>query len=230
MKELDGSASVTVPAAIERCYELLAAVERYPTWAPDVVTRAEVVERRMTAGRRRPGRRCTPRSGRSCSDFDLLLAVEHDPPRSLRLVRIPHDRSDPRGVPGRLAPAASRPDRDRAGRPARTSRSRGSCRSAGLATGSPRASSPPPGALWVDSAPRIAGDGYALAPSASGSTPDSRSSNNRLRSRPPPNPTSFPSAPITRWHGTITATGLRPLASPTARAASGEPICRASSP
>ena len=44
----------------------------------------------------------------------------------------------------------------------------------------------------------------------------SRSSRNRLRGNPPPKPTRLPSAPITRWHGTTTASGLRPLAAPTA--------------
>ena len=50
----------------------------------------------------------------------------------------------------------------------------------------------------------------------------------RLRSSPPPKPTSEPPAPITRWHGTITAIGLRPLAAPTAReaTAAGRPLPR----
>ncbi len=46
----------------------------------------------------------------------------------------------------------------------------------------------------------------------------SSSSNFRFRSSPPPNPTSEPSAPITRWHGTTTGTGFRPSAAPTTRA------------
>ena len=39
--------------------------------------------------------------------------------------------------------------------------------------------------------------------------------------RPPPKPTSLPPAPTTRWHGTITGTGLWLQAVPTARAAPG---------
>lgn len=58
----------------------------------------------------------------------------------------------------------------------------------------------------------------------------SRSSSSRLRSVPPPYPVSAPSAPITRWYGTMTATGLRPLASPTARRAVGWSMRHASSP
>ena len=38
---------------------------------------------------------------------------------------------------------------------------------------------------------------------------------------PPPNPVRWPSAPITRWHGTMIGIGLRPLAAPTARALFG---------
>src|SRR5579859_3280961 len=49
----------------------------------------------------------------------------------------------------------------------------------------------------------------------------SRSSSQRLRSRPPPYPTSEPPAPISRWHGMTIEIGLRPFASPTARAADG---------
>ena len=50
------------------------------------------------------------------------------------------------------------------------------------------------------------------------SAPSCRSSHS-LRSTPQPYPVSDPSAPITRWHGTMIEIGLRPLASPTAREA-----------
>ena len=55
-------------------------------------------------------------------------------------------------------------------------------------------------------------------------TPASRSSRRRLVSSPPPNPTSEPSAPMTRWHGRMIAIGFAPLAAPTARARSGRPM------
>jgi len=55
----------------------------------------------------------------------------------------------------------------------------------------------------------------------------SRSRSKRLRGSPPPYPVSAPDAPMTRWHGTITEMGLRPLARPTAREAPGRPICAA---
>src|SRR5262249_49267049 len=46
---------------------------------------------------------------------------------------------------------------------------------------------------------------------------DSSSSSWRLMERPPPNPVSEPSAPMTRWHGMMIGIGFRPLAAPTAR-------------
>ena len=41
---------------------------------------------------------------------------------------------------------------------------------------------------------------------------------------------SAPEVPTTRWHGTMTETGLRPTAAPTARLADGAPRRRAMSP
>ena len=47
---------------------------------------------------------------------------------------------------------------------------------------------------------------------------------------PPPNPTSFPFAPITRWHGMTMGNGFLPFAAPTAREAFGFPTRVANSP
>ena len=49
------------------------------------------------------------------------------------------------------------------------------------------------------------------------------SSSQIFRSKPPPKPVSEPFTPTTRWHGNTMATGLRPLAPPTARTAAGRP-------
>ncbi len=53
----------------------------------------------------------------------------------------------------------------------------------------------------------------------------SSASRNALASRPPANPVSLPVAPITRWHGVTIEIGFLPFAAPTARTASGLPIC-----
>ena len=50
---------------------------------------------------------------------------------------------------------------------------------------------------------------------------------NSFISRPPPYPTSFPLAPITRWQGTMMVIGLRLFAIPTARTALGLPMASA---
>jgi haloalkane dehalogenase len=51
-----------------------------------------------------------------------------------------------------------------------------------------------------------------------------------LTGRPPPNPVSEPSAPITRWHGMKMGIGLLPFARPTARDAFAFPSTAASAP
>lgn len=95
MKELDGSASATVAAPVAQAFELLAAVERYPVWAPDLVRGVEVVERDPD-GRASKARATLHVSlGPLTRDFNLLLDVAPDPPRSVRLTRIPHDARDP---------------------------------------------------------------------------------------------------------------------------------------
>ena len=62
------------------------------------------------------------------------------------------------------------------------------------------------------------------------SSAPSRRNRSSLRSKPPPNPVSDPSAPTTRWHGNTMGTGLRPLARPTARTAFGRPMSAACRP
>lgn len=64
-----------------------------------------------------------------------------------------------------------------------------------------------------------------LPPPLNGSngSPCSRRKSCRLRSRPPAYPVKRPPAPVTRWHGTITETGLWATAPPTALADTGRP-------
>src|SRR6185369_7980425 len=62
-----------------------------------------------------------------------------------------------------------------------------------------------------------------------GNRHDSSSSSARLRARPPAYPVRLPLAPMMRWQGTMTLSGLRPVAAPAARALPGWPARRASS-
>ena len=71
-----------------------------------------------------------------------------------------------------------------------------------------------------------------MTPSRRSSSRFRRSASWRSNGPSPPHPPRLPSAAMTRWHGTINVTGLRPIAPPTARAARGAPTrarCRRSS-
>ncbi|MBV9005239.1 MAG: hypothetical protein JO181_11320, partial [Solirubrobacterales bacterium] len=94
MKELHGTASAVVPAAQDRCMELLEAVDRYPEWHPDVVKSVEVLER--DAGGQPSKVRAKLRVERPpvAKDFDLVMAVAIDPPGAVDLTRVQDDPSD----------------------------------------------------------------------------------------------------------------------------------------
>ena len=94
MKELSGAASRVVGASIEDCFGLLQAVDRYPTWHPDVVREVEVVERTPDG---RPAQARTTlhvAAGPVARDFDLLMAVATDEPEAVTLTRQRHGPSD----------------------------------------------------------------------------------------------------------------------------------------
>jgi hypothetical protein len=45
MKSIEGRASAVVGSAVEDCFALLAAVDRYPCWNGELVREVEVLER-----------------------------------------------------------------------------------------------------------------------------------------------------------------------------------------
>jgi hypothetical protein len=94
MKELDGTASRVVGASIAECFGLLLAVDRYPTWHPDVVREVEVVER--TADGRPAQARTTLHvaAGPVARDFHLLMAVATEEPEAVTLTRERHGPTD----------------------------------------------------------------------------------------------------------------------------------------
>jgi ribosome-associated toxin RatA of RatAB toxin-antitoxin module len=94
VKELQGRASGEVDAAPEECFELLAAVDRYPAWFK-VVRTVEILE---------PERNGTPALARAAvhvkhspfgQDFDLLMAVRTEPPVIVTMTRLPNGPTDP---------------------------------------------------------------------------------------------------------------------------------------
>ncbi|HEY2770952.1 MAG TPA: SRPBCC family protein [Solirubrobacteraceae bacterium] len=94
MKELTGSAAADVAATSEECMALLAAVERYPQWYPEVVKRVDVLERDPAGQATRANTKLHVSAGRMARDFEFVLRVEVQRPDVVRLVRIPHEPDD----------------------------------------------------------------------------------------------------------------------------------------
>ena len=107
MKDLRGEAAQTVPAEAQRCLDLLADLESYPRWYPDVVRRIEVMARE---GSQVTQARATLHAaiGPINRDLDLLLSVVRQSDTVL-LARVPHAGSDRERfeVRWRAAPHAS---------------------------------------------------------------------------------------------------------------------------
>jgi Polyketide cyclase / dehydrase and lipid transport len=94
MKELTGTGTSTTDATPEQCMTLLEAIDGYPTWYPEVVKQAEVLER---DGQGRPTKaHCVlhVERGPMTRDFNLTMAVTVDPAGTVKLSRIPHQSGD----------------------------------------------------------------------------------------------------------------------------------------
>lgn len=95
MKELKGAAAATVRAPIEECFALLAALDRYPDWYPEVVREVSVLERGEDGLPARAETKLHVSHGPIARDLSLLLAVGVEAPVTIRLTRVPHGASDP---------------------------------------------------------------------------------------------------------------------------------------
>jgi ribosome-associated toxin RatA of RatAB toxin-antitoxin module len=94
MKQLNGHASGTVAAPIERCFDLLVNVDRYPSWYPDVVKSVEVLERDSYGRPTKARAKLHVAYGPVTRDFDLIMNVQADPYGAVTLTRIPHEPTD----------------------------------------------------------------------------------------------------------------------------------------
>jgi Polyketide cyclase / dehydrase and lipid transport len=94
MKELRGAAGATVDAPIERCFELLRAVDAYPSWYPEVVKSVQVMERDAEGEPARVQTILHLAQGPLARDFDLLMTVTAQRPTTVDLSRVPHERGD----------------------------------------------------------------------------------------------------------------------------------------
>ncbi len=94
MKELRGTASAAVAASAQDCVQFLAAVDRYPSWYPEVVREVEVLERERGA---RPTRARTVlhvARGPLVKDIDLVLAIAVQERSEVKLTRVPEHPGD----------------------------------------------------------------------------------------------------------------------------------------
>jgi ribosome-associated toxin RatA of RatAB toxin-antitoxin module len=95
VKELTGTASETTPTSPEACLALLAAVDRYPDWYPEVVKSVEVLARDISDQPTMARTKLHVEYGPITRDFDLTMSVVVDPEKGqVELHRIPHEPSD----------------------------------------------------------------------------------------------------------------------------------------
>ena len=87
MKEFHGEAAEVAAAPQEDCFALLAAVDAYPGWCPDVVRHVEVQDRDAGGQPSRARMRVRIARGPLVKEFELLLAVGVDPPDAVNLSR-----------------------------------------------------------------------------------------------------------------------------------------------
>jgi polyketide cyclase/dehydrase/lipid transport protein len=93
VKDLFGRASARVAAPPKDCLALLADIEGYPRWYPDVVRRVEVVDRDDSGSPARARATLHAAAGPVSRDLELLLAVTHGP-GEVMLSRVPHKPTD----------------------------------------------------------------------------------------------------------------------------------------
>jgi hypothetical protein len=94
MKQLHGAAAATVSATAADCLALLAAVEDYPRWYPDVVRRVVVLETAGSGFASRAEVTLHVAHGPIVRDFDLLMAVHVEPPAAVSLERVSRGATD----------------------------------------------------------------------------------------------------------------------------------------
>jgi len=94
MKELRGSATGVATASVEDCLRFFRAVDRYPTWHPEVVRKVEVVDRDGDGEPTRARAVLHVAVGPLVKDFNLLLEITAPDPRTVKLSRVPHDAGD----------------------------------------------------------------------------------------------------------------------------------------
>jgi ribosome-associated toxin RatA of RatAB toxin-antitoxin module len=93
MKDLQGTASTAVSATPEECIAVLAAVDRYPTWYPDVIRQVEVLQRDSAGLPRRAKTTVHLSVGPLANDYHFEVTVEVQP-GAVILARVPDEPFD----------------------------------------------------------------------------------------------------------------------------------------
>ena len=88
MKNLYGQATDTTAAPAEDCFALLAAVDRYPLWYPDVVREVDVLGRGAEGHPTAVRAKFRVAFGPLVHDFDLVMAVTLEEPVTVGLARV----------------------------------------------------------------------------------------------------------------------------------------------
>jgi ribosome-associated toxin RatA of RatAB toxin-antitoxin module len=95
MKALAGTGVATVGATPEACFALVAAVDGYPRWYPEVIRSAEVLERDPAGWPSRARTLLHVSAVGLVRDFDLLMDEALEEEREVRLTRVADEPSDP---------------------------------------------------------------------------------------------------------------------------------------
>jgi hypothetical protein len=94
VKELTGTASSSTEATPDQAMAFLEDIDRYPTWHPEVIKEAHVLERDPQGHPTKAHCKLHVERGPMTRDFDLMMAVTVDPSGTIKLSRIPHEPSD----------------------------------------------------------------------------------------------------------------------------------------
>jgi hypothetical protein len=94
VKELTGTGTGTTDALPDQALALLAAVQRYPEWHPDVVKRVEVVQHDDSGQPTRVQTKLRVERGPMTREFDLLMDVRVERAGSVKLTRVPNEPGD----------------------------------------------------------------------------------------------------------------------------------------
>jgi ribosome-associated toxin RatA of RatAB toxin-antitoxin module len=87
-REFHGEAAEVVASRVEDCFALVAAVDRYPDWCPDVVREVEVLDRTADGQPSRVRMTMHIARGALFREFNLFLAIVVERPGTVRLTRV----------------------------------------------------------------------------------------------------------------------------------------------